>query len=322
MVLLLQTIPFFNETVLYLLFSGIILVSLTIDFLWMQSKNPHMTLRSALVQAAIWISLAIAFGILIWMDYGRDLALQYFSGYLMEYSLSVDNIFVFVLILTFFAISEKYYRKVLFYGITLAIFFRIIFITIGIALVQQFHWILYIFGAILIYTGIQILFQDEEKEFKPEKNLMYRIMNRYLKIVTDEGDGNLQITRDGKKFFTRLFLVVGIIGFTDLIFAIDSIPAVFAISQDQMVVLTSNIFAVLGLRSMFFILMSAVNRFIYLQEGISIVLIFIGLKMLVEIFSIHISTEISLLVIVAVLSVAILFSLLKKKNLPHSSSKD
>lgn len=321
MILLLQAIPFFNETILYMLFSGIILVSLTIDFLWMQSKNPRMTLRSALVQAAIWISLAIAFGVLIWMDYGQDLAFQYFSAYLMEYSLSVDNIFVFVLILTFFTIDEKYYHKVLFYGIACAILFRILFITIGIELVHQFHWILYIFGVILIYTGIQILRQDEEKEFKPEKNLMYRFMNHYLKFVPDEGDGDLRVTRGGKKFFTRLFLVVGIIGFTDLIFAIDSIPAVFAISQDQMVVLTSNIFAVLGLRSMFFILMRAVNRFVYLQEGISIVLIFIGLKMLAEIFSVHISTEISLVVIVVVLSTAILISLLKKKNLPHSSSK-
>jgi tellurite resistance protein TerC len=232
----------------------------------------------------------------------------------MEYSLSADNLFVFIIILSYFKVSEQYYHKVLFYGIIGAVIFRVIFILLGIVIVQEFHWMLYIFGGILVYTGVKMLLAGEENEFKPEKNIVYKFLRRYLNFLDHEADGNFSIVQNGKRYFSILFLVITIIASTDLVFALDSIPAVFAISQDRLVIITSNIFAVMGLRAMFFLLSHAANKFTYLQEGISIVLIFIGVKMLIEIFHLHISTEWSLIVIASVLFVAVMISVLFEKK--------
>jgi tellurite resistance protein TerC len=195
----------------------------------------------------------------------------------------------------------------------MAIIFRVIFITIGIALVSNFGWILYIFGAFLVYTGIKMFFVEQEDEFDPSKNKVYKFLRRILPLTDTESDGKYTKVINGKKYFTVLFVVVIMLATTDIVFALDSIPAVFAITQNKMVIYTSNIFAVLGLRSLFFLLRGAVSKFDYLQQGIAIVLIFVGAKMLVEYFNVHIPTLVSLAVIIICLGGSIIFSIYNKK---------
>lgn len=305
-----ELIQQFGDTnVLYFVFGFIVLLFLVLDIGLLQRSDKPMSVKSALIQTSCWVTTALSYGYLIYHYHGTEKGLQFVSAYLMEYSLSADNLFVFILILSYFKISEKYYHKVLFYGIIGAVVFRVIFIFLGILIVEQFHWVLYIFGAILVYTGASMLFSRGENEFNPEKNIMYKLMRRYLPLLDNEGDGNFTMRRDGKKYYTILFLVITIIASTDLVFALDSIPAVFAISQDRLVIITSNIFAVMGLRAMFFLLKGMADKFDYLQEGISIVLIFIGLKMLLEIFHINVATQWSLAVIGSILLTSIVVSI-------------
>jgi tellurite resistance protein TerC len=200
----------------------------------------------------------------------------------MEWSLSVDNIFVFILIFSSFAVKEKYIPRVLLVGIMMAIVFRVIFITVGVALVQQFSWILYIFGVFLIYTGYKMFRADSEEEPDPHDSKIYKFLKKILPLVNHDGDGKYVVRENGKRFYTSLFVVVIMLAAIDLVFALDSIPAVMGISIDPLIIYTSNIFAVLGLRSLFFLLRGAVDKFEYLPQGIAIVLVFIGLKMLAE----------------------------------------
>jgi tellurite resistance protein TerC len=200
----------------------------------------------------------------------------------MEWSLSIDNIFVFILIFYAFAVKEKNYGRVLLIGILMAIVFRIIFITVGVALVDKFSWVLYLFGAFLIYTGYKMFTTDGKEEFDPQQSRVYKFIKRFLPLVPHDGDGRFAIRKDGKKFYTTLFVAVIMLATIDIVFALDSIPAVMGISRDRMVIYTSNIFAVLGLRSLFFLLRGAVSKFDYLPQGIAIVLVFVGLKMLGE----------------------------------------
>jgi tellurite resistance protein TerC len=251
----------------------------------------------------------MSFFVFIWIEDGEVLAFQYLSGYLMEWSLSIDNIFVFILIFSSFAVKEKYYGQVLLIGILMAVIFRVVFITVGVALVNKFEWILYIFGAFLVYTGIKMFSAKEEKEFDPHQSKVYKFLNRFLPLVPHDGNGRYIIREHKRPAYTTLFVVVIMLAMTDLVFAFDSIPAVMGISRDKMVIYTSNIFAVLGLRSMFFLLRGAVNRFEYLQQGIAIVLVFIGLKMLAEIFHFTVPIYISLMVIVVCLGGSIIYSL-------------
>lgn len=301
------------DTILYIIFLFILGISLLIDFGTFH-KPTEMSFKSAIFQSIGWVCVALSFGFLIQQKEGNELALQYISAYLMEYSLSIDNIFVFVLILNFFKIQKKYYHKVLFFGIMGAIIFRTIFILLGMVIVEEFSWILYIFGILLIYTGYKILMSGQEPEVHPEQNVVYRFMKKYFNILPEEGEGNFVINRNGKKYYSILFLVVGVLASTDLIFAIDSIPAAFAVSQHKLVVLTSNIFAVMGLRAMFYLLMGAVNKFDYLQQGISFVLMFIGIKMLIEIVHWHIPTELSLMIIIIMLGSSVGLSILKTNS--------
>ena len=302
-----------QDDVILITFILIIGIFLIADLVILQRSQKRTSLKSATIQILCWVGVSLLFCALLFKCKGQEAATQYLSAYVMEYALSADNVFVFILILNFFSIAEKYYHKVLFYGIGLAILLRLIFILAGISLVNHFHWILYIFGAIIVYTGAKILFSKGENEFDPSKNFAYRFLNKYLNFTNDDGGGNLRVQRDGINYFTILFLAIAIIGFTDLVFALDSIPAVFAISQDKLVIITSNIFAVLGLRAMFFLLYDMVKKLSRLHEGISIVLIFIGIKMLLEIVKISISTEVSLLIIVGILVSSVILSLIKKK---------
>jgi len=299
--------------VLYLVFGIALVIFLVLDIGVLQRKQQAMSVKSALIQTACWVSLALGFGYLVYHYRGAERGFEYVSAYLTEWSLSTDNIFVFILILKYFKVSDKYYHKVLFFGILMAVLLRVIFIFVGIVIVEQFYWVLYIFGAILLYTGFKILVSSEENEFRPEKNIMYRFLQKYFPLLDNEGEGHFTMMREGKRYYTILFLVIAVIASTDIVFAIDSIPAVFAISQDRLVIITSNVFAVMGLRAMFFLLSGAANKFDYLQEGIALVLMFIGVKMLIEIFHWHIPTQWSLVVIVFILAVAIIVSVLKDR---------
>jgi tellurite resistance protein TerC len=241
------------------------------------------------MQTLFWVSLALAFFVFVWVERGQQTALEYISGYLMEWSLSIDNIFVFILIFSSFKVKEEYYGRVLLIGILMAIFFRVIFITLGVALVNQFHWILYLFGAFLLYTGYKMFTASDDEEFDPHDTRIYKFMTRVLPMIPGDHKGKY-VVRDehGKRRYTILFVVIMMLAAIDLVFALDSIPAIMGLVDNspahradaQLVIYTSNIFAVLGLRSLFFLLRSAVNKFDYLQQGIAIVLAVIGLKML------------------------------------------
>ena len=266
----------------YLVFGIVLVLALVFDLGLLSKKNKKITIRQALYQTFFWVGLALAFFIFMWVQKGEVLALQYLSGYLMEWSLSIDNIFIFILIFSAFSVKEKNYSRVLLAGILMAIFFRIIFITVGVALVEKFSWILYIFGVFLVYTGYKMFIAKDDEEFKPEESKVYKWMKKILPLVHHDGNGKYVVRENGKKFYTSLFVVVIMLAAIDLVFALDSIPAVMGISRDKLVIYTSNIFAVLGLRSLFFLLRGAVSKFDYLQQGIAIVLVFIGIKMLTE----------------------------------------
>ncbi len=219
-----------------------------------------------------------------------------------------------VLIFSFFKIAEKDANRVLLFGILIALLLRVIFITAGIVLVERFFWILYVFGAFLVYTGIKMFLVNSDKEFHPESNAVYKFLKKILPLTHEDNDGKFTKKINGKRYFTMLFVVMIMLATTDVVFALDSIPAVFAITQTKMVIYTSNIFAVLGLRSLFFLLRGAVVKFKYLKEGIAIVLIFIGLKMLVEYFDVRLPVWLSLLVILFCLSGSVLFSIYMSKR--------
>lgn len=303
-----------HEQITYLVFGIVLVVALVLDLGLLSKKNATMSIKKALVQTCFWVGLAFAFGGFMWYEEGKTVALEYISAYLMEWSLSIDNIFVFILIFGYFNIKEKFYPRVLLIGILMAIVFRIIFITVGIELVTRFEWLLYIFGAFLVYTGIKMFGAHNEDEVDIESNKVYKFLKRILPLIPEDGDGKLSVIRDGKRFYTSMFVVIAMLATTDIIFALDSIPAVFAISSNPLVVYTSNIFAVLGLRSLFFLLRGAVDKFTYLQQGIAIVLVFIGIKMLVTFFHIHIHIAISLSVIVVCIAGSIFLSMWKNKK--------
>jgi len=288
----------------------VLTVAIIFDLGLLSKRSATITIRKALFQTLFWVALAFGFFVFLWVfQKNHNQALQYISAYLMEWSLSIDNIFVFILIFTFFKVRQDHYARSLLIGIMLAILFRILFITVGIALVKQFEWILYIFGAILFFTGIKIFAVKKEQDYDPKKNIVYRWMLKMLPITDNDETGRFTVRENGKRMFTPVFLVIVLLGTTDIVFALDSIPAVFAISQDKMVIYTSNIFAVLGLRSLFFLLQGAVSQFRYLQQGIAIVLIFIGGKMLAEAFHVYTPVWLSLMVIVVCLFGSILFSI-------------
>lgn len=247
-----------SDQLTYLVFGIVILLAVIFDLGLLSKKSAEISLKKALYQTIFWVLLALAFGIFVWWNEGRISALEYVSAYLMEWSLSIDNIFVFILIFTFFNIRSDHVARALLIGILMAIIFRIIFIAIGVVLVEKFHWLLYVFGAFLVYTGIKIFTVRQEDEFDPAANPVYKFLNKFLPIIHEDAGGKLTVKRDGKRFYTDLFVVIILLATTDIVFALDSIPAVFAIVVDSpnknLIIYTSNIFAVLGLRSLFFLL--------------------------------------------------------------------
>ena len=298
----------------YLIFGIVLIVAIIFDLGLLSRKSHSVSIKEAFFQTLFWVSLGIGFFVFVWFEDGPTIGLEYISAYLMEWGLSIDNIFVFILIFSYFRIPEKHANRVLLLGILLAIVLRVIFIAVGIALIDRFYWILYIFGAFLVYTGFKMFIVKTEEEFDPQENAVYKFLKKMLPLSNDSSSGKFTLKINGKKHYTMLFVVMIMLAATDIVFALDSIPAVLSITQNKMVVYTSNIFAVLGLRSLFFLLRSAVEKFKYLKEGIAIVLIFIGIKMLISYFGIHLHIVISLGVIVACLGGSILFSIYKSNQ--------
>ncbi len=310
------------DQITYLVFGIVLVLALVFDLGLLSKKGQKVTIRQALYQTFFWVGLALAFFVFVWIEKGQGLALEYLSAYLMEWSLSIDNIFVFILIFSAFSVKEKHFGRVLLIGILMAIIFRVIFITVGVALVERFHWILYVFGAFLVYTGYKMFTATDDEEFDPQESKIFLFIKKFLPLAPHDGNGKFVVKENGKSVYTTLFVVVIMLAAIDLVFALDSIPAVMGISRDRLVIYTSNIFAVLGLRSLFFLLRGAVTKFDYLQQGIAIVLVFIGVKMLTEHWinqwvSKQIQVFISLGVIMICITGSIFYSIfINKKGVP------
>jgi tellurite resistance protein TerC len=299
-----------RETILFGIFSVIIILFLVLDLGLFHKQAHKISTKSALYQSIFWVFVSTCFGYFIYAydETAAQGAVEYFSAYLTEYALSVDNIFVILLILKYFRVNEDYYHKILFWGILGAIVFRAIFIFAAGFLIHKFTWILYVFGVFLIYSGIRIYFEDGDEKIEPEKNPILRFCRAYLPMTKHDHEGSFVVREGGKLVFTPLFLVIVLIETTDLIFAVDSIPAAFAITQNEFLIYTSNIFAVMGLRAMFFLLAGIIDKFYLLQKGLSIILFFIGAKMLLEIWHIEVNVYLSFAVIIATLTLSIIFS--------------
>jgi tellurite resistance protein TerC len=294
-------------------FNVVVLAILALDLGVLHRRSEKVSLKEAATWSAVWVALSLCFAFAIWRTMGEEKGLEFLTGYLIEYALSVDNIFVFVLIFTYFKVPENYQHRVLFWGIIGALLLRGVMIVAGSALVTRFSWTLYIFGAFLVFTGIRMALQKDEDAYNPERDPVLRLSRRLLPVTADyRGDKFFVHEPDAKGKMryaaTPLFIVLLIVDTTDVIFATDSIPAIFAVTRDPFIVYTSNICAVLGLRALYFLLASVVDKFVYLKLGLSLVLIFIGGKMLLEPF-IHIPVIGSLGVVGAVLGASILASL-------------
>jgi tellurite resistance protein TerC len=295
---------------LWIAFNVFVLGMLAIDLGVFHRKAHAVTTREATVWCFVWISLGLIFnaGIYIWM--GPEKGLEFFTGYLIEYSLSVDNIFVFIIILTYFSVAPAHQHRVLFWGILGALIMRGVFIGAGALLLQAFHWVIYIFGAFLVFTGIKMITSDETS-VHPEDNPVIKVLRRIMPISPQFEGQRFFVKRDGKWAATPLFVVLLVIESTDLIFAVDSVPAIFAVSQDPFIVYTSNVFAILGLRSLYFLLAGVMDLFIYLRYGLGVVLSFVGVKMLLADFY-KIPIGLSLAVVAGVLAITIVASLLAR----------
>jgi tellurite resistance protein TerC len=293
-------------SLLWIFFNLFVLAMLALDLGVFHKKSHEVSVREALTWTCVWITLAMFFNLFIYYYFDKVKALEFFTGYLIEKSLSVDNIFVIILIFSYFKVPSAYQHKVLFWGILGALVMRAIFILTGVELIHRFHWLIYIFGAFLVYTGIRMLTSGDLK-IDPEKNPLVKLARRIMPITPSfEGD-RFFVKQEGKTWATPLFLVVILIETTDLIFAVDSIPAILAISDDSFIVYTSNVFAILGLRSLYFALAGIEKYFVYLKYGLSAILVFVGVKMCIaDLFKIPI--EVSLIVIGFTLMIAMVSS--------------
>ena len=298
------------QWVLYLFFGFIIALFLVVDLGLLNRTAKIMSGKAALAQSLFWIAISLIFGIIIYYYYlDTDPALAFFSAYITEKALSFDNMFVMLIILKYFRVEKQYYHRILTWGILGALLFRGIFIFLGFYLIDLFHDILYLFSAFLIYSGIMLFFDKEDGSIEPEKNIIYRLAKKILPLKQGDHQGKFFVKVDGKLFFTSLFLVVLLIESSDIFFAADSIPAAFAISNDKFIIYTSNIFAVLGLRALFFLLSSVIDKFYLLQKGVSLILVFIGVKLMMDLFGFELPPFLSFSVILFLLGSAVLASI-------------
>ena len=300
---------------------GLILVLLLVDLLVFHREAHDIKTKEAAIESSVWIAIGLGFTFVMWWAFGGQAAGEYVSGYLIEKSLSIDNVFVWALILSYFAVPRKYQHRVLFWGIFGALVLRAIFIFAGVALIERFNWVLYIFGGFLLYTAVKLLF-SKDTEVDPSKSRFLKLIRRVVPS-SDTFDGQKLFTRvNGKRLATPLFAVLLLIEGTDVVFAVDSVPAVLAVSREQFIVFSSNAFAILGLRALYFLLADLHARFSYLQQGLAIILAFVGVKMIIaELPGVeyHIPTPVSLLVIAIVLAASIVLSL--KRVVPLDSTE-
>lgn len=301
-----------ESAILWTSFSVFIIGMLALD-LGVFHRNAHkISIKEALIWTAVWITLSMLFNLFVYSYFGKEKALEFLTAYVVEKSLSVDNIFVMIMIFSYFSVPDSYQHKVLFWGIFGALVMRVIFIFAGIELIHKFHWLIYVFGGFLVVTGVRMVI-GEDKPIEPEKNPLVKLVRRMFP-VTDSFEGDkFFVRRDNKTWATPLFIVVVLIEATDLIFAVDSIPAIIAISEDTFIVYTSNVFAILGLRSLYFALSGIEKYFKYLKYGLAIILVFVGVKMCIVDFY-KIPVEISLIVICFLLAISIIASVIVRKR--------
>ena len=294
-------------------FNVFVLAMLALDLGVFHRKAHVVTLKESLTWTGVWVGLAAAFNLGVWHFAGNQKALEFLTGYVIEKSLSVDNVFVFAMLFSYFAVPLQYQHRVLFWGILGALIMRAIMIAVGAALITKFAWVIYIFGGFLILTGIKMMVKRDE-EIHPERNPVIRWFRRWMPITPDYEGQSFFVRKNGVRYATPLFLVLLTVEFTDLIFAVDSIPAIFAVTTDPFIVYTSNVFAILGLRSLYFALAGVMDKFHYLKLGLGAVLTFVGVKMLLAHSPFKIPTPTSLGVVVAILTIAVIASLLRPKK--------
>ena len=296
-----------------------IILMLAVD-LGVFQRNPHeVKMREALAWCAVWVTLAVGFGGLVWWWRGPEAGQQYLAAYLVELCLSVDNVFVFIVIFAYFRVQPQYQHRVLFWGIIGAVLMRAIFILVGVGIIARFHWVLYVFGAFLVYTGVKFALPGEAEQVDPAKNAAVRFFRKHFRVADQFHGARFFIRENGRRVATLLFLVLIVVETTDLLFALDSLPAVLAITKSGFIALTSNIFAILGLRSLYFALSGVMKLFRFLKIGLAVILCFIGAKMLLEHW-VDITTGTSLAVIGAVLATSVLMSLMIPASI-HASEK-
>lgn len=292
---------------------GVFLVTMLALDLGVFHRKAHVVrFKEALSWTAVWVSLSMLFGAGVWQFFGPQKALEFYTGYLIELSLSADNVFVFVMIFTYFAVPVQYQHKVLFWGVLGALVMRVIMIAVGVALIERFVWILYIFGAFLVLTGWKMVFSQGEA-VQPDKNPVVRWFTRTVPLTSNYREGRFIVRENGRRMATPLLVVLICVEVSDLVFAVDSIPAIFAVTLDPFIIYTSNAFAVMGLRSLYFVLAGVMDRFCYLRPGLGIVLGFVGVKMLLAHTPYKIDTFISLAVVAGVLTIAIVASLIRTR---------
>ncbi|ACB74211.1 TerC family protein [Opitutus terrae] len=291
-------------------FFGFIALMLALDLGVFQRESHAIKMKEALLWCGVWVALALGFNAIVWAWRGAELGQQFLASYLIELSLSVDNVFVFILVFAYFKVPAKWQHRVLFWGIIGAVVMRAVFILVGVSMIQRFHWVLYVFGAFLVYTGIKMaLPSKEEVNVDPDHNPVVRLFKRFYPVAARNEEGHFFVRHEGRLMATPLFIVLLVVETTDVVFALDSIPAVLAITKDGFVALTSNIFAILGLRSLYFALSGIMQLFRYLKIGLAVILCFIGVKMLIEHW-VNIPTSASLAVIACVLTMSVLLSVL------------
>ena len=308
----------------WIVFTLFVIAMLVIDLRVINRKPRARGVKEAVVSWAVWIALAVVFAVIVYFWRGQQTALEFVTGYVIEESLSVDNLFIFLLIFSYFKVPTQYHYKVLFWGILGALVMRGVFILGGVGLINRFHWIIYVFGGFLVYSGIKLALEGEAK-VEPEKNPLLKLMRRWIPLSSDYVGDRFVVVHDKRRLATPLLAVLVAVETTDLIFAVDSIPAVLAVTRDPFIVYTSNVFAILGLRSMYFALAGAMETFHFLHYGVSAILAFVGAKMLlsnesleIQGFPLHyaISTPTTLAVIGGLLAVSVIASLLIKKKVP------
>jgi tellurite resistance protein TerC len=296
----------------WIAFNLFVVIAVALDLGVFHRKAHKISMREALLWSFAWIGLAVTFGLLLLYFYGQQPALEFFTGYVVEKALSIDNLFVFLVVFRVFAVKDEYQQRVLGYGILGALILRGAMIATGVALIEHFSWIMYVFGAFIVLVGVHMLIARHE-ESDPQNNFLVRYFSKHLRLTKEYSGGKFFTRQNGQLFATPLFLVLLVVEITDVTFAVDSIPAVFGITRDPFIVFTSNVFAILGLRALYFLLAAVLEKLEYLKVGLALVLIFVGAKMIAEPW-LQISVELSLAIVVGMLLLTVLFSLLAKKK--------